>query len=213
MVDEDLSGGVSYKKITEREDWLAKAAILKQGGIIFPTLSDKSTWFYVTGVTVPGINYYSIESMPKSSLPELGLHQGEAADSDAAHIVFDWNKTNAQIDQMIEYAECELASVEREINRKSKFPIIEYFNENRKRFGGLTEIVKINEKTKEPEVVLLNDYDLTPEECLALAKREFFDLPIAEQRKRMTLTLETGFWENIRTLEHAGVIVADGKLK
>lgn len=213
MVDEDLSGGVSYKKITEREDWLAKAAILKQGGIIFPTLSDKSTWFYVTGVTVPGINYYGIESMPKSSLPELGLHQGEAADSDAAHIVFDWNKTNAQIDQMIEYAECELASVEREINRKSKFPIIEYFNENRKRFGGLTEIVKINEKTKEPEVVLLNDYDLTPEECLALAKREFFDLPIAEQRKRMALTLETGFWENIRTLEHAGVIVADGKLK
>lgn len=213
MVDEDLSGGVSYKKITEREDWLAKAAILKQGGIIFPTLSDKSTWFYVTGVTVPGINYYSIESMSKSSLPELGLHQGEAVDSDAAHIIFDWNRSNAQIDQMIEYAECEKAAIEKEINRKTKLPVIEFFNENRKRFGGLTEIVKINEETGEPEVVLFNDYSLTPEECLGIAKREFFDLPIAEQRKRMALTLETGFWENMRTLEHAGVIVADGKLR
>ena len=29
----------------------------------------------------------------------------------------------------------------------------------------------------------------------------------------MALTLETGFWENMRTLEHAGVIVADGKLR
>lgn len=213
MVDEDLSGGVSYKKITEREDWLAKAAILKQGGIIFPTLSDKSTWFYVTGVTVPGINYYNIESMSKNSLPELGLHEGENLSSNAAHIIFDWNRPNAQIDQMIEYAECEMAAIEREINRKTKLPIIEYFNENRKRFGGLTEIVKINEETGEPDVVLFNDYNLTPEECLALAKREFFDLPIAEQRKRMALTLETGFWENIRTLEHAGVIVADGKLR
>ena len=213
MVDEDLSGGVSYKKITEREDWLAKAAILKQGGIIFPTLSDKSTWFYVTGVTIPGINYYNIESMSKNSLPELGLHEGEDLSSDAAHIIFDWNRPNAQIDQMIEYAECEMAAIEREINRKKKLPIIEYFNENRKRFGGLTEIVKINEETGEPDVVLFNDYDLTPEECLALAKREFFDLPIAEQRKRMALTLETGFWENVRTLEHAGVIVADGKLR
>lgn len=213
MVDEDLSGGVSYKKITEREDWLAKAAILKQGGIIFPTLSDKSTWFYVTGVTIPGINYYNIESMSKNSLPELGLHEGEDLSSDAAHIIFDWNRPNAQIDQMIEYAECEMAAIEREINRKTKLPIIEYFNENRKRFGGLTEIVKINEETGEPDVVLFNDYDMTPEECLALAKREFFDLPIAEQRKRMALTLETGFWENVRTLEHAGVIVADGKLR
>jgi hypothetical protein len=56
-VDSSYDGGMSYRKITEREDWLAKAAILKQGGIIFPTLSDKSTWFYLTGVSVPGLDY------------------------------------------------------------------------------------------------------------------------------------------------------------
>jgi len=60
MMDGDRTGGKSYSDITEREDWLAKYAILKDGGIIFPTLSDKSTWFYLTGVRVPGLNYKNL---------------------------------------------------------------------------------------------------------------------------------------------------------
>jgi len=91
--------------------------------------------------------------------------------------MFDYNVSNEQIDQMLEYAECEMLAVEREINRKTPFPFIEFFNENKKRFSGLVEIVKMDEKG-EKKLILLNDYDKTPEECLQRAKEEFFDLPI-----------------------------------
>jgi len=109
---------------------------------------------------------------------------------------------------MIEYAECEMRAIEREINRKTPFPFIKFFDENKRRFSGLVEICKIGEDGKK-ELVLLNDYDQTPEECLALAKREFFDLPKEEKRRRMALTLEEGFYENIDMLERAGLIITN----
>jgi len=43
-------GGTKYVKMTAREDYLSKAEILSSGAIIFPTLSGKSTWFYLRGI-------------------------------------------------------------------------------------------------------------------------------------------------------------------
>lgn len=212
MMDGDRTGGKSYSDITEREDWLAKYAILKDGGIIFPTLSDKSTWFYLTGVRVPGLNYKNLQNTPSNQLLTLGIIPGQDAASKDLHVMFDYNVSNEQIDQMLEYAECEMLAIEREINRKTPFPFIEFFNENKKRFSGLVEIVKMDEKG-EKKLVLLNDYDETPEKCLQRAKEEFFDLPIQERRKIMMLTLEEGFNENVRMLERAGLIVANNRLK
>ena len=61
------SGGNKYSEISSREDWLSKARILQDGYIIFPTLSDKSTWFYLMGFVLPGIDYSNINSalLPK----------------------------------------------------------------------------------------------------------------------------------------------------
>lgn len=220
-VDSNHDGGVSYKKITEREDWLAKAAILKQGGIIFPTLSDKSTWFYLTGVNVPGIDYSSISSATASRMLHVGLHTQQKANSSEAHIKFDFTVPNAQLDQMIEYAECERAAIEREINRGKKgtkwellkkLPFIEFFDDNRKRFGGLCEIVTINANGN-TQLEIINDYNKSPEDCLKRADELFFSKTAAEKRQIMALTLEEGFMRNLAMLERSGLIVASNELK
>ena len=218
-VDEDKNGGVSYKKITEREDWVSKAAILKEGGIIFPTLSDKSTWFYVTGVRVPGLDYKNLSNTPVGQLMTIGLHKGQDVNSEDLSCLFNFENTNAQLDQMIEYAKTEHDFIAREIERDSgksstlkKIAKIKFFEDNRKRFGGLTEIVVINEKGKK-ELILLNDYNKSPEECLEIADREFFNKPEKEKRKIMALTLERGFMENMDMLEHAGLIKRSGDSK
>lgn len=215
-VDTNHDGGVSYRKITEREDWIAKAAILKQGGIIFPTLSDKSTWFYLTGVSVPGIDYTSVSQMSPSKMLHLGIHIGQKPNSKEIHTLFDFNAPNAQLDQMIEYAECERAAIEREINRGKKgtlwenlkqLPFIESFNENRKRFGGLSEVVVIDNNGK-AKLEIINDYDKSPEDCLKRADDLFFNKSAKDKRKIMALTLEEGFLRNMAMLERSGLIVA-----
>ena len=220
-VDSNHDGGVSYKKITEREDWIAKAAILKQGGIIFPTLSDKSTWFYLTGVHVPGIDYTSLSQTSPSKMLHIGLHDQQPANSTEAHVKFDFSVPNAQLDQMIEYAECERAAIEREINRGKpgtiweklkKLPFIEFFNDNRQRFGGLCEIVVIGADGK-PKLEIINDYNSTPADCLKKADDLFFNKTAAEKRQIMALTLEEGFMRNMAMLERAGLITASGNLR
>ena len=220
-VDSNYDGGVSYRKITEREDWIAKAAILKQGGIIFPTLSDKSTWFYLTGVNVPGLNYGSISQLAPSQMLHLGLHTDQKPDSTEMHVRFDFTVPNAQLDQMIEYAECERAAVEREINRGKKgtkweflkkLPFIQFFDENRQRFGGLCEVVVIGKNGK-ATLEIINDYDKSPQDCLKRADELFFSKTAAEKRKIMALTLEEGFLRNMAMLERSGLISATNGLK
>lgn len=221
-VENDKNGGQSYKKITMREDWIAKARILMEGGIIFPTLSDKSTWFYLTGVKVPGLDYSNIKNISSGSLLHIGIHTNQEANSTESHVLFDFSQPIPQIDQMIEYAECERALVEREINRGKKgtaweklrkLPVIEFFNDNRVRFGGLSEVVVIG-KDKKARLELLNDYSLeTPEQCLAKADQLFFNQPMKEKRRIMALTLETGFMENLALLQQTGLIVASNNLQ
>jgi hypothetical protein len=89
-----MSGGVQYKKISERDDYMAKVAILMKGGIIFPTLSDKSTWFYITGCNLPGINYNSISSTNKASLIRLN----QFGKTKELHVDFDYSKNIGQLD-------------------------------------------------------------------------------------------------------------------
>jgi len=103
----DHTGGVAYNKITQREDWIAKAAILQKGYIIFPTLSDKSTWFYLGGVKVPGLNYNNLSAIAPASLLQFGILNNQNSDSNEVHVKLNWNNPNAQLDQMIEYAFCE----------------------------------------------------------------------------------------------------------
>lgn len=202
----DHTGGVAYNKITQREDWVAKAKILQAGYIIFPTLSDKSTWFYLGGVKIPGLNYNNLSAVSPASLPQFGILDDQDPNSNEVHIKMNWNEPNAQLDQMIEYAFCERNQIEKEIKRKGLTAKIASWNENRKRFSGLTEVIRMVNGEPTPE--FFTDYSKSPEDCLKLADEVFFGDHItdAQRREMMALTLEQGFLENISLLHRAGLI-------
>jgi hypothetical protein len=49
--------GISYTDTGPIEDYMSKLEILRNGGLLFPTLSDKTTYYYLTGMQMPGIDY------------------------------------------------------------------------------------------------------------------------------------------------------------
>jgi hypothetical protein len=110
--DDVHDGGTKYTKIAKREDYLSKATILENGGLLFPTLSDKSTWFYLTGIVLPGLQYENDQVFG-----EKALHIGRGG-----RIVFSVTDdignyaSNPVLDQFLEYAECERAAVVKAIN-------------------------------------------------------------------------------------------------
>lgn len=56
--DEPGDAGVDYFQISQKDDYVSKLTILQEGGIIFPTMSDKKTWVYIKGITLPGIDWH-----------------------------------------------------------------------------------------------------------------------------------------------------------
>lgn len=113
------NNGTKYSEISAAEDWLTKAAILQDGHIIFPTLSDKSTWFFLRGIKLPGFDYNNLQT---AKLP-IFAHTGGYG-----RMLFntsDWSKqkqlsfaeSNPVLDQLIEYAYRELALVNQTINQ------------------------------------------------------------------------------------------------
>lgn len=54
----DVKGdiGEDYAEISPAQDEVSKIQMLLQGKIILPTLSDKKTWGYIDGLTLPGLN-------------------------------------------------------------------------------------------------------------------------------------------------------------
>ena len=106
-------GGVKYANVTEREDYLNKVAILKNN-IVFPTLSDKSTWFYLSGIKLPGLNWDATDIDEFGAIPTVGLKSGRLFLSNQDKIGS--YQQNPVLDQMIEYALCELANIEKTID-------------------------------------------------------------------------------------------------
>lgn len=205
-VEGDTSGGVGYQEMSRRTDFLSKAAIIQTGGIIFPTLSDKSTWFHLTGIKLPGLDYNSLSSISPQQLPKISWWIGQDYSINDLHIVFDNNADTAQLDQMIEYAFCERDQIEKELSRKN-VPNIKSWKDNRLRFGALSEIIRINENGQK-EIIYFSDYNKSPEECLKFADEAFFGEHVSqeERRKMMALSLEQGVDEAIDNLINIGLI-------
>lgn len=108
-------GGVKYADITEREDYINKAVILRNSNIVFPTLSDKSTWFYLSGIKLPGLDWDSVNNIEEfGTLPTVGLQSGRLFLSNSDSIGS--YAENPVLDQMLEYALCELANIEKTID-------------------------------------------------------------------------------------------------
>ena len=212
-VQGDYNGGKKYTEITPVEDLLAKVTILQDGGIIFPTLSDKSTWFHLSGVTMSGLNYDNLVKISTDDLLSVQLLDGQKLSSTDLHIAFDFDRPNAQIDQMIEYAICERDQIEKELNRKTVLDISNW-NKNRLRFGGLSEIITLDDNGN-PKLILLNDYDKSPNECLELADKIFFGDHVSQsdRRKMIVMSLETGFNEMLNLFKQQGLIEQENQLR
>ena len=205
VVDGDYNGGTKYTKISQQEDFVAKLSMLTSGRILFPTLSDKSTWFFLEGVSTPGIDYTNLKAIPTQTLLHLN-----ALGTDDLHVVF--NQGNKQIDQMIEYAFCERNAIEQEILRDQfDNPIskilnnISNFGKNRKYFGSLTKIKYI--KDGKLETLHLTGKE-SPEYYLQEADKLFFGDNVTDQQRRemMILTLEDGFKDMLNFALDTGTI-------
>ena len=84
--------------MSRRTDFLSKAAIIQTGGIIFPTLSDKSTWFHLTGIKLPGLDYNSLATISPQQLPKISWWPGQDFSINDLHLVFDDKSDIAQLD-------------------------------------------------------------------------------------------------------------------
>lgn len=103
--------GKKYSEISSRDDVLSKMAILQEGHIIFPTLSDKSTWFFLKGIMLPGFNYKSSEI---GHLPMFGKN-GKIAFTSEELKTPNSIEYDAVLDQLIDYAYRELEMVNQTI--------------------------------------------------------------------------------------------------
>lgn len=111
-------GGTKYSEITAREDALAKMNLLSDGAIIFPTLSDKSTYMYLTGIPLPGFDYHNgvnFAQLPKFKKDDRIFYQRADRVNNVAGDDVSYYYPNSVLDQMIEYALCEFKNVQKTI--------------------------------------------------------------------------------------------------
>lgn len=92
--------GIDYAEISSREDYIAKAAILANGHILLPTMSDKKTFGYVAGLVLPGLRYGERKVAATSGAIDNRLIQ---MSNGAIEALVD----DDVVDQFIEYAACE----------------------------------------------------------------------------------------------------------
>lgn len=194
--------GVTYKDEQDVEDFMAKFTMLQNGILIMPTLADKGTWVCAmiqndevddnsdSAVKIPGMIY--------TENKDGGLDVKHCSGIQIINGTFCIKYDNSVLDQLLSYARCELAAIEKckedlKTLPKEKQTKNYYSNQLGTKFLSLTKIRKFVEEKyvgddgkKHTRKVLksinLNDPKIDP-------KAEFFNLPIEEQRQILSLTL------------------------
>lgn len=176
-------GGTKYSKISTREDLLSKLTLLSEGYILFPTLSDKSTWFFLHTDSpgeqlLPGFDYLREGGISEQSLP---IFEGKT--------IVSYN--NEVLDQLIEYALCEDAAIQVELEKKGKKSrFVKHFDsdEQGQRYQFMLGIYEDNGKGETVFVPFnrkknADGSKMTPEDCFKLAHEKFFDKDDDTRRK------------------------------
>lgn len=92
--DQKGDNGQDYAEISPAEDYITKCQIIMQeGGLIFPTMSDKKTWTYLTGITLPGLSHIN-------------------AFTDLGNGKYSLSQDRQVLEQLLEYALCEKKAIE-----------------------------------------------------------------------------------------------------
>ena len=202
-------GGVKYAKISTREDFLSKLALLSQGHILFPTLSDKSTWFFLKTKNegeqlLPGFDF--IRGISSDEIPIFG--------EDGSMIQYN----EKVIDQLIEYALTEDRNIQEEILKAEKKiegkPNVKHYHtdEQGQRYqfmlgvydknGNFIHFNRKKDKDGKP---------MSPRDCFDLAHREFFDKSDKDRRAIVREILRRRLKETVQYAIDNDIITKSGK--
>lgn len=202
--------GSDYFDISHTEDCISKLCILESGGIIMPTLSDKKSWTFVSGIKLPGIDYLKMYAPNGTilSVPEIAESIG----------MIDGNIMQQEdvIDLFMSYAYSEYQSVkdaEKALNQmnedgtKSTAVANYYTKEQGARFSSLLGVWELDNNGDETYVSFNDKKDgHTYKDNIKTAEEHFFSKPISEQRRLIARNLDHNTRNEIQNLVDLGLI-------
>lgn len=202
--------GSDYFDISHTEDCISKLCILESGGIIMPTLSDKKSWTFVSGIKLPGIDYLKMYAPNGTilSVPEIAESIG----------MIDGNIMQQEdvIDLFMSYAYSEYQSVKdaekaldqmNEDGTKSTAVANYYTKEQGARFSSLLGVWELDNNGDETHVSFNDKKDgHTYKDNIKTAEEHFFSKPISEQRRLIARNLDHNTRNEIQNLVDLGLI-------
>lgn len=202
--------GSDYFDISHTEDCISKLCILESGGIIMPTLSDKKSWTFVSGIKLPGIDYLKMYAPNGTilSVPEIAESIG----------MIDGNIMQQEdvIDLFMSYAYSEYQSVKdaekaldqmNENGTKSTAVANYYTKEQGARFSSLLGVWELDNNGDETYVSFNDKKDgHTYKDNIKTAEEHFFSKPISEQRRLIARNLDHNTRNEIQNLVDLGLI-------
>lgn len=102
--DEYGNTGIDYVQQSKREDWIGKAVALTDGYILSPTMSDKKTWGFIDGLRQK-MQEFAYDGTDFSNSFINGFTNDESGN------IIDLYIPDTVLNQMLEYAYCENASI------------------------------------------------------------------------------------------------------
>ena len=206
--------GSDYFDISHTEDCISKLCILESGGIIMPTLSDKKSWTFVSGIKLPGIDYLKMYAPNGTilSVPEIAESIG----------MIDGNIMQQEdvIDLFMSYAYSEYQSVKdaekaldqmNEDGTKSTAVANYYTKEQGARFSSLLGVWEFDNNGDEVFVSFNDKKDgHTYKDNIKTAEEHFFSKPISEQRRLIARNLDHNTRDEIQNLADLGLIDVSG---
>lgn len=220
--------GVKYQEEPDVEDYLAKLSIVQNGYLILPTMSDKSTWGYIEGVDMPGVQY--VDTLDNKGNSKIAVNNVPTVRwiNDKAKII----PAAAVTQQMIEYAKTEMLAIQhcmddlgynnipsytrqrtdsiKDSEKVKNYHIRKGAEPNGTRFISLSNIVvpirDANGHIVDTKTINLNNPKESSIKMLKLAQDEFFNKDYAEQQLIMALTLNQQYELEVERAEKLGVV-------
>ena len=215
--------GVGYKEEPQVEDAMARIKMLQDGYLVPPTFADKGTWGFISIENPAGTHVDNQVKIP--GLRYAKNKDGQLVVVDAPSVKWAGRKAyikpNDQVlDQMIEYADLELAAINKCIedlktlpeNQKTKnyYTNNDDVEPNGTRFLTLSSITVpvYDEKGKivDTRVVNINDPRYNSQAMVDLANKEFFQKSREERRTIMALTLWRSNIDAVKKMESLGIV-------
>ena len=197
--------GAGYFDIGEAEDYTQKAVILEDGGLIFPTMSDKKTWVYISGLDIPGIKY---KRDLKGNIEKVDLDETGALDQLLQYAITERNT----IEQTIGELKTGIADTDKVGNYHSGMSVTDKNNNvhkiaNGTVFASLCGIYREDGTYISFNRVLdENGNYISPEDNLALADAEFFNKSDEEKYEILKRIMDRQTDAELKRLEEIGLV-------